>query len=401
MYRKLLLASFFAIAPAATAQSLTGLWDATVTDKDLVVPFRIELSGAGSQVQGSLINGDDKFTSTRGRFENGALVLNFDHFASKLEATLKDGRLEGTYMRGTKAAYPFSAQRFAPSKLTADDVPSIAGLWEVEVKSPKGESAWRFIVRQSGAEVTAAILRVDGDTGTLAGQYQNGKFRLSHFAGGMPWLLEVTTNQDGTLDLVRNGKEHWTAVRQAQARAQGLPEPTDPSRHTSVKDPTEPFRFEFADVNGKVVSNTDPRFQDKVVIVAISGSWCPNCHDEAPFLEALYRKYRSRGLEIVSLSFEEPEQQKDLTRLRAFIKQYNIEFPVLVPGEPSELQAKLPQTVNLNAWPTTFFLGRDGRVRSVHAGFAGPASGAFHEEQMRDISTLVERLLAENVVSSR
>ena len=104
----------------------------------------------------------------------------------------------------------------------------------------------------------------------------------------------LTTSKRGSwlsLSLIHiYGKEHWTAVRQAQARAQGLPEPTDPSRHTSVKDPTEPFRFEFADVNGKVVSNTDPRFQDKVVIVAISGSWCPNCHDEAPFLEALYRK---------------------------------------------------------------------------------------------------------------
>lgn len=113
----------------------------------------------------------------------------------------------------------------------------------------------------------------------------------------------------------------------------------------------------------------------------------------------LYRGYNGRGLEIVSLSFEEPEQQKDLTRLRAFVKQYGIQFPILIPGEPSELQAKLPQTVNLNAWPTTFYLGRDGRVRSVHAGFAGPASGQFHEEQKHEITALVEKLLAENVVS--
>ena len=72
-----------------------------------------------------------------------------------------------------------------------------------------------------------------------------------------------------------------------------------------MKDPTEPFRFSFPDLSGKIVSNTDDRFRGKVVIVSISGSWCPNCHDEAPFLVELYRKYHGQGLEVVSLSFEE------------------------------------------------------------------------------------------------
>ena len=70
-------------------------------------------------------------------------------------------------------------------------------------------------------------------------------------------------------------------------------------------------------------------------------------------------------------------------------------------GEPSELSAKLPQAVNLNAWPTTFFLGRDGRVRSVHAGFAGKASGQFHDEMRQEVVSLLERLLSEGDVSQK
>ena len=84
------------------------------------------------------------------------------------------------------------------------------------------------------------------------------------------------------------------ADRGRQAR-RACREPSDPSRFTSVKDPTEPFRFSFPDLDGKLVSNTDPRFQGKVVIVSIAGSWCPNCHDEAPFLVELYKKYRAAG----------------------------------------------------------------------------------------------------------
>jgi len=281
-----------------------------------------------------------------------------------------------------------------------EKIPSIAGLWNVQVKSSKGESAWQLIVRQAGAEASAAILRIDGDTGAVTGTYRDGKFVLGHFSGGRPLRLELTPAADGTLSVVQNKDNPLTATRMEIAKAKGLPEPSDPSRFTSVKDPTEPFRFSFPDVNGKLVSNTDPRFQGKVVIVSIAGSWCPNCHDEAPFFTELYKKYHGKGLEIVALSFEEEAQLKDPVRLRAFIKRYGIDYTVLLPGEPKELNAKVPQGENLNAFPTSFYIGRDGRVRSVHAGFPGKVTGKFHTEAKQEISALVERLLAERVPTS-
>ena len=395
-------------ASPARAQSLTGLWDAAVVvsagqDKGTIeVPFRFELSGSGSNIKGSFFNGDEKVTSTTGSLENGALVLSFDEYGTKVEAAVKDGQLEGQYTRGTRGApYPFRAKRFSPAPAGDAGIPPIAGLWNVQVgKSSKGEAAWQLIVRQSGAEVSAAILRIDGDTGALTGTYRDGKFVLSHFSGARPLRLEITPAADGTLSIVQNKDTPLAAMRAEQAKAKGLPQPSDPSRFTSVTDPTEPFRFSFPDLEGKTVSNTDPRFLGKVVIVSISGSWCPNCHDEAPFLAELYKKYRKQGLEIVSLSFEEEAQLKNPVRLRAFNKRYGIDYTVLVPGEPKDLNAKVPQGVNLNSFPTTFFLGRDGRVRSAHAGFPGKASGKFHTEAKEAISALVERLLAEKAVQS-
>jgi thiol-disulfide isomerase/thioredoxin len=386
----------FAFAQAAMAQSLAGLWSATVTVNDVEIPFRMEFSGEGTNVRGWFFNGDDKVPSTSGHLENGALVLAFAHYATELHATLKDGLLEGEY-GSARRFYPFKAKPYVAQPQREASVPAIAGLWEIGVKSPKGESAWRLIVRQSGAEASSAILRVDGDTGALTGSYRDGKFVLSHFSGARPALLTLTPQSDGTLAVSLTdgrGKSDLVATRPAMARAKGLPEPTDPSRHTSVKDPAEPFHFSFPDLNGRVVSNDDARFEGKVVIVSIMGSWCPNCHDEAPFLAALYRKYRGDGLEIVAISFEEAEQLKNPTRLRAFITQYGIEYTVLLAGEQSELNAKMPQGVNLNCWPTTFILGRDGRVRGVHAGFPGHASGELRTEAEREVTSTVEELLA-------
>ena len=64
-----------------------------------------------------------------------------------------------------------------------------------------------------------------------------------------------------------------------------------------------------------------------------------------------------------------------------------------------QLAEKLPQAMNLNAFPTTFILGRDGRVRAVHADVPSPGSGTFYEEAEREITEQVERLLAEGTSS--
>src|SRR5262245_13348678 len=103
-----------ALAAPARAQSLTGLWDASVVvsagqDKGTIeVPFRFEISGAGSSVKGSFFNGDEKVTSTSGQLANGKLTLSFDEYGTTVEADVKGGQLEGQYTRGTSGApYPF------------------------------------------------------------------------------------------------------------------------------------------------------------------------------------------------------------------------------------------------------------------------------------------------------
>jgi thiol-disulfide isomerase/thioredoxin len=385
---RFLVPLILAFAPAAVAQSLNGLWDAMVVVNGLEIPFKMDFADDGV----SFFNGDEKITSTSGRFEDGKLVLNYDHYGTKLTATLKDGVLEGQYGREGRQ-YPFRAKRFVEEPVRRMQAPAIDGMWQIQVQSPKGESAWKLIVRQKGVFASAAILRIDGDTGTLTGRYKDGKFVLSHFSGARPSLLEITPQDDGTLDIVQNGKNKYVAYRPEVARARGLGEPTDPSQHTHMGNPAEPLRFSFADLNGKVVSNTDGRFQGKVVLVNVMGSWCPNCHDETPFLVELYRKYHSQGLEIVALSFEESEQLANPVRLRSFIQHYGIEYTVLVPGTPDDLHQKLTQPVNLNSWPTTFLVGRDGKVHAIHAGFPGAASGALHQQAKEEITSLVEGLL--------
>src|ERR1700732_709229 len=97
--------ALLSLAPIMMAQTISGIWQATLTANGAEIPFRIELSGDSTRVSGTLFNGDERFTSTSGNFSNGALQLKWDYFASHLDATLKDGKLEGEYVRPTVKPY--------------------------------------------------------------------------------------------------------------------------------------------------------------------------------------------------------------------------------------------------------------------------------------------------------
>lgn len=387
-------------ARAASPLPPSGLWDGKLTVGTVEIPFRFELALQRGDAKLAFFNGDERVRSSAGSFGPEGLAVQFAFYASALRATWTEGALVGTYARpGT--SYMFRGTPHVSDVEAAGKAPAISGQWEIAVQSPKGESAWRFFVRQSGARVSASILRVDGDTGALEGRFTGDKFVLSHFSGARPLLLELTLKDDGSLVVVENGKKTYNAVKTAQARARNLPEPADPARWTRVKDPSQPLRFKGRTLDGSEVTESDPRFRGKVVLVNVMGSWCPNCHDEAPFLAELDRKYRKRGLQVVALSFEEDEQLRDPTRLRAFVKEYGIEYSVLIGGAPSELASVLPQADHLNTWPATFFVGRDGLVRGAHAGFASKATGAAHAALREELTATVERLLAEKPRTER
>ncbi len=77
------------------------------------------------------------------------------------------------------------------------------------------------------------------------------------------------------------------------------------------------------------------------------------------------------------------------------MKQYGVNYTYLIAGAPAEMWEKVPQAVNLNTWPATLFIDRDGHVKRVHSGFASPASGRFNDELKAEFTAEIEKLLTE------
>ena len=400
----LLLGAIGAVPALAAPADASGLWSATTDLSGQALPFQLQLKQSGGELSGHFFDGDRPNTpSTSGSIQDGKVHLEFPSYLASLDGEIKDGTLTAEF-KAPGHVYAITAHKAAQTA-AANPAPDIAGEWIIPYSSPKGEKAWRLIVQENPAtgKTAATILRIDGDTGTLSGSYKDGVFHLSHFAGERPFILDLKKGDEGTLALSLtdgSGTKTLSAIPSAAATAKGLL-PDDPGTHTTVKNPDEPLRFSFNDLNGNLVSNTDPRFAGKVVLVNITGSWCPNCHDEAPFLQSLYARHRTQGLEIVALDFEQADQLADPKRLRAFIARYGLGYTVLLGGQPKEVNDKLPQAVGLNAWPTTFIIGRDGKVRGAHVGFTSPGSGARDAEARAEIEKTVSDLLAEAAPAAR
>ena len=368
------------------------------------LPFGLVLEQQGSTVVGYLINGPERLPLNEVKVSGTHLEILMPGYENRLLADASGAALHGEVvldkLGGKQQHVPFQAQlgqeyRFFPS--AAGDTPNVAGRWAVTFTDDKGateKDVGEFA--QSQDVVTGTILTDTGDHRYLAGQVHGDELYLSTFDGAHVYLYKAKINADGSL-----AGDHWSGMayheKMAATRDAGAALP-DAYSLTSMRSGTQHFDFAFPDLAGNTVSSKDPQFQNKVMIVAIAGSWCPNCHDEAAFLEPLYREYRAKGVEIVSLMFEHfgdfPHAAEAAQR---FKQHYGIEYTTLIAGisDKDEAGKKLPMLDRVYGFPTTIFIDKKGVVRKIHTGFSGPATGEHYTQFTAEVKDTLDQLLAE------
>ncbi len=385
-----------------------GLWRAWLDSPGGELPFGLEFRAAGQELEAFLINGVERARVARVAREGPRLTLSIDPYDAKIDATLApdgrrlDGRWEKTGGGGTKSGLDFHAvpgeqPRFTPIPAPPDPeaLDHIDGRWAVRFESSDEPAVGVFETRADGT-VLGTFLTTTGDYRYLAGRFGAGRLRLSCFDGAHAFLFDAILNDNETLSggfwSRDTWYETWTARKDPQAQ---LPDPFELTQWTGGKELSE---IVFPDPTGRRYSLADPELGGRGRILEIFGSWCPNCNDATRFLVELDAKYRDRGLSIVGLAFEMTgEFERDAEQVRQFAEHHGVEFPLLVAGlyDKDEASREFPLLDRIRSFPTTIFLHADGRVRAVHQGYAGPATGDANAELRERFETLVQELLAE------
>ncbi len=378
------------------APPLEGPWRGTLDLAGGTLKFGIEIAGTDNTLSGKLCNGQqcDAFSSVR--VDGDSVHFELADYAASITAAVRGDSLVGTYRnvgnRGPRII-PFRASR---GRWVVSPAPAwLAGRWYAQFHGSVGDSPRIFEFRNGPAGLEGTIIGNSGDYSHFSGEATKDSFALSRFDGSFVYLLSGRLVGDTLRGIFHAGLKAQTAFDAVRANGPSpLLAPTDVTR----ADTTAPFRFAFRDVNGVLVRSDDPRFRGKVLVVDAFGTWCPTCHEAAPALVRLYNTKHAQGLEIVGLAYEvSGDTAVDGALVRRYRDKFGIPFPLLLAGinDTDAAAATLPQLEGFTAFPTTIFIGRDGRVRQVHAGFYGPATGAQHGALLAEFEREVDRLLAE------
>jgi peroxiredoxin len=127
-----------------------------------------------------------------------------------------------------------------------------------------------------------------------------------------------------------------------------------------VKRPAPDFTFRTLDGRERKLS----LYRGKVLVLDFWASWCPPCRDEIPVLADLARTYAGQGVEIVGLSLEDPERDRET--VRAFLEKYKV--PYTIGFAPNEMFAAFAGEGDVPI-PQTFIFDRDGLLREHLIGF--------------------------------
>lgn len=398
-----LFISLACISLSAQSSISKGLWRAAIIRPDgKEIVFSLRAAEQSHKIIFYLDNASEAMKINDVQFKEDSIIINMPVFESGFRAKIisKDS-LDGVWIRasiGKNIILPFTASAAYPARFTAkygNASKNISGKYAVTFLKDSSPAIGTFT--QTGNIIQGSVLTPTGDDRYLEGIVSADSLWLSGFDGIHSLLYTAKIAGSGLTGTVYSG-----ATAKEDFTAQLSDHPTLPnSAAMYIKDGQNGhLNFTFKDLDGKNISINDPRFKNKVVIIDIMGSWCPNCMDETAFLSDYYKKNKTRGVEIIGLCYElTTDFNRSRNSIEKFKKQFDVQYPLLITGvsvaDPQRTEKTLPQLTPIKMFPTTIILDKTGKIRKIDTGFEGPATGDYYTDYVSEFSTLIDQLLSE------
>jgi thiol-disulfide isomerase/thioredoxin len=237
---------------------------------------------------------------------------------------------------------------------------------------------------------SGTFLTETGDYRFLQGSTVSDTLYLSCFDGAHAFLFTAYFDNDTLRGEFFSGpsyKDTWWAVKDDAFELRS------PESLTQYIGDSSALSFSFPDLEKNTFVFPNDVYKNKIVLIQILGSWCPNCKDEVAYFSSLKKQYSD--LEVIGLCFE---VQKDLDGKIAQVKRlkqhFNIDYPLLIAGNASKKESaeKLPFLNHIVSYPTTIVIDKTGKVRKVHTGFYGPSTGKYYEDFKKEFEAFLDVL---------
>ena len=299
--------------------------------------------------------------------------------------------------KGDNYVIPFNASRLPYNLVTpmteTENATNFDGKWEVHFKEGDDHSLAIGLFDRMGDDLYGTFATETGDYRFLQGKVDGDSFSLSTFDGSHLFIFTGKISNDKIIDGHFYSGSHyhttWNGFKNENVQL------TNPDKMTTLKEGIEQINFTFPNLNNEPISLSDNQFKNKVVIIQILGSWCPNCMDETRYFKELYAKYNSDGLEIIGLAFERSSNFDEAkASLSKAISDLEVPYTILVAGTPKESATALPMITPIKSYPTSIVIDKNGKVVKIHTGFYGPSTGSYYENYTKEMEELITHLLS-------
>jgi len=380
-----------------------GMWRAELAVMDgHTLPFNFELKKSDSEVYTiEIYNAEEVITVDEINIKNDSIIIKMPVFEGYLAGTFTENAISGDFIKESlDRIVPFVAtfnksKRFDVKGAAAEN---ISGIWEtIFVKETGEEYIAKGIFKQVGDNVSGTFETTTGDYRYLDGVVDEDSLKISAFDGAHAFLFTAKVSDSSMNGVFYSGNHSKEPFRAKRNKAYMLPS-TDSL--TFIKDGYDSLAFSFPDANGTMISLADKQFENKVVLVQIMGSWCPNCLDETVFYTKYLAENPHADLAIIGLAFEYAKtKEKAFNSLKRLSDRIGVKYPFLLAqygsSDKVEAQEKLPMLNHVLSYPTTIYIDKKGDVRKIHTGFNGPATGAKYDVFKKEFDAFVKELLAE------
>jgi thiol-disulfide isomerase/thioredoxin len=387
-----------------TSEFKAGTWRGVLHLQGQELPFLFDVEKQGEKYRAYLRNDTEKILLDEITVSGDSVDMVLHVFDASLKAKIEGDKLNGTFVKNyaPEANIPFTATLgdtllFPKSGDASED---FSGKYQVTFYDKNDTIPSVGVFKQSGNTLKGTFLTPTGDYRYLDGIVSGNEMKLSTYDGNHAFLFIATKTGDSLRGDYYSGKAHHETFIAVKNENAALP---DLESLTFLKPGYQKLEFSFPDLNGNKISPSDDRFKNKVLILQIFGTWCPNCMDETKFLTSWYGQNKDRGVEILGLAYERKDDfEYARGRVIKMKEKWNVPYDFVIAGVNDKAKASetLPALNRVLAFPTTIFIGKDGKVKSIHTGFSGPGTGVYYEQFVQHFNETVNELLAEKSASS-
>jgi thiol-disulfide isomerase/thioredoxin len=372
--------------------------------------WKLEFSTQGHQIPISasfnnntltVINAEETIEMTV-ETSNDSFYISIPNFDSHFEGVLvSDKKIKGYYIKDLAEDYsiPFTGYFTREDRFNSasESISQIKSKYKVNIGSGERTSMAIGLFTQNGKHVAGSFATETGDYRFLEGIVDGTKLKMSTFDGSHLYLFTADIKGDSLINGLfisgKTGNYSWVAEYDDSFELR------DPEKLTSINNSTKPdLDLKLLSTSGDSVALSDEQFKNKVKIVQIMGTWCPNCLDEARYFNTLFSRYNSRGLEIIAVAFERgPDIVSILKKLNKYKVDNEVEYTMLYGGASGSKNALavFPYLDKVMSFPTAIYFDKNNNIRKIYTGFYGPGTGEYYANYRASTETFIEELLAE------